>query len=187
MKFFLPRACDVFDEDIELFREAYYRYKRHLSSLRGVLTDRVLKLDELPGTDDALIAKVEHDREKRVLRVTLRGGDLQMGYYNLVLTYEGAELLPEHDAALATIARSAHSHRRHGCDLAWHELDVAEDGMIEHRLLFHASEWYHPTTDGWLWFAVQCRALRWRREPRRTRELPSDDGYPFNSAIRSAR
>jgi len=178
VRFFSPEVCDTFD-DFEPFRKVYGDYRRHLEGLRGVLPERVLELAEPSGMEDALVVRVNHDRERRVLRLVLRCGHLQMGYYNLVLTYEDAELRPEHDAALARIARSTKSQSFFGCDLAYHEVDAAEGGRIEHSLIFHASEWHHPSAGGWIWFSVRCRALRWRREPRRTRRLPpSQDRYP---------
>ena len=178
MKFFSPEVCDTFEE-FEPFRQTDEKYRRHLEGLRNVLPERVLELAEPSGMDDALVVRVDHDREHRILRLVLRCGDLQMGYSNLVLTYEGAELRPEHDASLARIARSTESQRFFGCDLAYHELDATEDGGIEHRLIFHASKWHHPSAGGWIWFAVRCRALGWRRDPRRSRRLPpSEDRYP---------
>lgn len=178
MKFFSPSACDTFDE-LEPFGEVYSEYRRYLEGLRGALPDRVLELAEPSGMEDGLIVRVHHDRERHVLRLVLRCGHLQMGYYNLVLTYDGAEISPEHDLALATMARSSFSRTRFGCDLAYHELDVAEGGMIEHRLIFNAKEWYHPSSGGWIWFAVRCRELRWRRAPKRSRRLPPfADRYP---------
>lgn len=178
MKFFSPEVCDTFDE-AEPFREVYGTYRRYLEGLRGILPERTLELAEPSGMEDALIVRVDHDRERRVLRLVLRGGDLRMGYYNLILTYVGAEILPEHDVALARVARSTKSQREFGGDLAYHEIDAAEGGRIEHRLLFDSSGRRFPNAGGWIWFAVRCRSLRWRREPKRTRRLPpSEDRYP---------
>lgn len=154
-------------------------YRRHLAGLRGVLPDRVLDLVDSVWTHDALVARVDHDRELRRLRLVLRCGDVQAGYYNLVLTYKDAELLPEDDLVLARIARSTESSTVHGCDLANHEVTMAEDGRIEHNMIFHALAWEHPDAGGWLWFSIRCRTLDWRLEPRRTRRLPpSNDRYP---------
>lgn len=178
MRFFSKEVCDAFD-DAEAFSKVYGEYRQYLEGLRGVLPERVIELAEPSGMEDALVVQVNHDRERRVLRLVLRCGHLQMGYYNLVLTYEDAELLPEHDVALATIAHSTKTQRFHGCDLAYHELDAVEGGKIEHSMIFHASSWHHPSAGGWMWFSVRCSALTWRREPKKSRRLPPiPDRYP---------
>jgi len=178
MRFFTPEACDTFDE-IEPFRLVNEAYRRHLDSLRGTLPANVLELSEPSGMEDGLVVRVDHDRDQHLLKLVLRCGHLQMGYYNLELTYIDAEILPEHDAALATIARSTKTQTDHRCDLAYHEVDAAEDGKIEHRLIFFALDPSHPNASGWLWFAVKCRELRWKRVPKKSRRLPPmADRYP---------
>ena len=138
------------------------RYSRHLEEMEGNLPADLLALARQPGVDDGLVVLARHDRARRVLTLTLRCGYAQMGYYDLALRYEGADISPEHERTLVWIARTTRSDRRHEADVAYHELDRAEDGRIEHRLLFH----------GGLWFAVRCEALRWARLPRRDRRLP---------------
>ncbi len=175
MKYFVPRANKPFD-NLERFTKLSAKYRRHLEQLRGVLPDRVLELAKPSGMEDALMIQVEHDRALRSVRLVLRCGDLQMGYYDLIVDYEEAELLPKHDVALAKVARSTESDTVHDCDLAYHELDALSDGRIVHRYLFHANK---TDSGGWLWFSIRCRALDWRREPKSSRELPpSNDRYP---------
>src|SRR5687768_9470955 len=111
----------------------------------------------LPGVDDGLVVEVQHQRPQKTLRMVLRCGDLQMGYYDLILTYEGASLTPRDEQTLARVARTTRDHRRHECDLAYHEVDVvdmvetSDGGGIEHRFLFHPG----------VWFAIRCDALHW--------------------------
>lgn len=177
MKFFTPEACDTF-YDSEPFQKIDAAYRRHLETLRGDLSDRVLQLAQPSGIEDGLVVRVTHDQEKRMLCLVLRCGHLQMGYYNLVLTYGDAALTPEHYNALATVAQSTKSQSDHGCDLAYHELDYV-DGAIEHRLIFNALQWQHPTAGGYIWFAIRCRDLRWKRVPRRTRRfIPGRRDFP---------
>ena len=83
MKYFTPEACDTFDE-IEPFRKVNEQYRRHLTYLRGILPEKVLELAEPSGMENALVVHVAHDRTRGSLRLVLRCGDLQMGYYNLV-------------------------------------------------------------------------------------------------------
>ena len=92
MRFFTPEACDTFDE-IEPFRKVNEEYRRHLACLRGILPEKVQELAEASGMENGLIVHVSHDRTRRILRLVLRCGDLQLGYYNLVLNYEDAEAI----------------------------------------------------------------------------------------------
>src|SRR5207248_7275733 len=102
MKFQLPS----WDDSPRTWATFHKAYSQHLEGLRGILPARVLELARLPGVDDGLIVQVSHDRAGCVLRLTLRCGDLQMGYYDLALTYEGAEITPKHEWELARLARS---------------------------------------------------------------------------------
>ena len=177
MKYFTPEACDTFDE-IEPFRMVNEEYRRHLTSLRGILPEKVLELAEPSGMENALVVHVTHDQTRRSLRLVLRCGDLQMGYYNLVLTYKDAWLKPEHDVVLAIIARTTKTQRIFECDLAYQEVGVSEDGSIEHSLIFYGRVCPDSTSARWPWFSIRCRELRWHREPKRTRRLPpSEDRY----------
>jgi hypothetical protein len=102
-----------------------------------------------------------------------------MGYYNLVLTYEEAELTPEHDELLAMIARSTKTQRSFEYDLAYQEVDATEDEHIEHRLIFYGRACPDSAAARWPWFSIRCRELKWYREPKRTRRLPPIiDRYP---------
>jgi hypothetical protein len=178
MRFFTPEACDTFDE-IEPFRKVNEAYRRHLACLRGVLPESVLELAEPSGMENGLIVQVSRDRTRRILRLVLRCGDLQLGYYNLVLTYKGAELTPEHDDVLAMIARSTETQRSFECDLAYQEVDANEDGSIMHSLIFYGRACPESASARWPWFSIRCRELQWHREPKRTRRLPpSQDRYP---------
>ena len=174
MKCFKPEACDTFDE-IEPFRKVNEEYRRHLTCLRGILPEKVLELAEPSGMENALVVRVAHDRTHRSLRFVLRCGDLQMGYYNLVLTYKDAWLMPEHDVVLAIIARTTKTQRIFECDLAYQELDATEDGHIEHSLIFYGRTCPESASTRWPWFSIRCRDLNWHREPTRTRRLPPSE------------
>ena len=136
-------------------------YTRHLESLQDILPEDLLALAKLPGVDDGLIIEARHDREQRRFTLTLRCGDLQMGYYDLALTYEEAEISQPDEWTLARIARITDGHRA-DTDIAYHELDVTPDGKIEHRFLFHPGKG----------FAIRCRTLQWEKINQPDRELP---------------
>lgn len=137
------------------------QYQSYLESLRGVLPSHVLALAHLAGTDDGLIVKASHNRDTQILEVTLRCGDLIMGYYDLVLHYEDAEISPQHERILAHTARTTKSERVHESDLWVHEIDISENGRFVHRLFFHS-----------VWFEISCRDLQWEKVERQNRSLP---------------
>jgi len=155
-------------------RTVWPRYRLHLEEMQSFLPADLLALARLPGVDDGLVVFVRHDLARRVLSLTLRAGDRQMGYYDLVLHYEGADISPNHELTLARVARTTVNDRRHESDVAFHELDMAADGRIEHRILFHPG----------LWFSIRCAALRWVRLPRPNRRLSKRfDRFPGGPVI----
>lgn len=178
MKYFTPEACDTFDE-IEPFRKVNEAYRRNLTGLRGILPEKVLEIAEPSGMENALVVHVAHDLTRHSLRLVLRCGDRQVGYYNLVLTYEDARLRPEHDVVLAMIARTTKTQRVFECDLAYQEVDVSEEGTIVHSLIFYGRASPESASARWPWFSIRCQELKWYREPKRTRRLPpSENRYP---------
>ncbi len=148
-------------EDYSILKNASEEYWRFVESMQGILPTEVLALARLPGVDDGLIVRVKHDRDKRVLVLTLRCGDLQMGYYDLILTYEDAEISHGDECTLARLAHTT-KYSRYKSDLYRHEVDMLDDGRIEHRLIFHPG----------IWFVVRCKTLRWDKLNRPNRELP---------------
>ena len=150
------------DGDEEYGRTAFERYKRHLEEMQNVFPAEVLELARLSGVDDGLVVEVQHDRSEHVLTLTLRCGDNQMGYYDLIVRYEGATISPQDEQVLARVARTTKSDRYHESDLAFHELDRAEDGHIKHRFLFH------PGRE----FTIRCQELHWEKVNRQSRMLP---------------
>jgi hypothetical protein len=115
---------------------------------------------------------VHHVLSQQMLLLVLRCGDLQMGYYDLLLTYEDAVISPRDEWTLAKIARGTKDAWQ-GADVAYHELDQAEDGRIQHRILFHPG----------LWFGIDCGKLHWKKVDRPDREIPKlPDRFPGGPA-----
>lgn len=148
MKFQTP-SWDAAPEDWAEFRRAY---SSHLEKMRGVLPDHVLELAALSGVDDGLIEEYSYDKNERTLYLVLLCGDLQMGYYDLIITYKNVEVSLDHEKTLAYLAQSVDEH----IHLHRFEVDVTEDGRIEHRLEFFTSE-------GNRWFAIRCEELNWEK------------------------
>jgi hypothetical protein len=154
--------------------ETSVAYIRHLDNMEGILPRDVLELARMPGVDDGLVAEVRHNADQRVLTLTLRCGELQMGYFDLELRYVNAGILPEDARTLARIARTTRNADCYESEVCVHELDVTGDGRIEHSFLFHPG----------ISFAIYCRALTWERNPRPTRNLPRlRDRFPSGPAV----
>ena len=160
LKYFTLEWYRQEDKTAEDYRAVFDAYTRRLESVRDTLSENLLILAKLPGVDDGLIVEARHEREQRRFMLTLRCGNLRMGYYDLVLTYEDAAISQPDAWILARIARM--TNERRGDDIANHELDVTPDGRIEHRFLFHPGHW----------FAIRCRTLQWEKINRPNRELP---------------
>jgi ribA/ribD-fused uncharacterized protein len=144
------------------YRDVWARYRRHLEEMEAVLPPEVVEVARLPSMDDGLVVQVEHDRKRGVLTLVMRCGDLQVGYYDLTVRYEGARITPKDEWHLAVAARE-------GGDLAYHEVDRTEDGAIVHRLLFHPG----------LEVDVRCHTLVWERVDRPDWTLPAiRDRFP---------
>ena len=148
------------DKDEAQYSEAFDSYLQHLEVMKGVLPASVIELANLPGVDDGLIAEVRHDRLRRRLTLVLRCGHLQMGYYDLVLNYEGAEISKSDEWKLACLAKISQGDR--APDIAYHEVDSSGSG-VEHRILFH----------GGGWFAIRCQELSWAKIEVPDRVLPT--------------
>lgn len=177
MKFFTLEWYHDFHGESGQF-EIFQRYRQHIEeAMKGHFLRDIIALTKLPGVDDGLIVKVTHNWNERKLKIVMRCGDNPMGYYDLILMYEDAEISPADEWTLAQIARSTKSQRRHESDLAWHELNKTEDGRIEHGFLFHPG----------LTFTVTCRRLRWDKISRQNRKLPGfADRFPDGPTVQPA-
>ncbi len=162
MKYFTLDWYQAVDDNFDRDWSVDHQYIHHLEEMQSVLPADVLTLAWLKGVEDALVVKVRHNRARRVLSLTLRAGYIGIGYYDLVLTYLGAEITPEDEQTLALVARTTLHAWRHESDLFRHELDMTEDGRIEHSLLFHYGRA----------FTIRCENLVWVRLPRRDRNFP---------------
>jgi hypothetical protein len=159
------QSGDLNDTEI---KRANASYQRRLKALREVLPERTLAITQLPSVDDSLIDQVTHDREQRALCLTLLSGDLQVGYYYLVLRYFGATISDADERILAALARSSRRGDGYGNDLWVHELDWL-NGLIEHRFLFH------PCVS----FKIRCERLEWSRRDTLNRSLtPMKERFP---------
>ncbi len=154
------------DEDIEAVKRHFQVREDHLSTLRPILPPHVIAIGEEYGTEDGLIVKVSRSRSGKDLTLALRCCGME-GCFDWILTYKDAEITPDDERTLARLARSVMIGKgNHDADLARHELDITEDGRIEHRLEFHVF------MRGCAEFAVRCSDILVRKIPKPDRELP---------------
>ncbi|MCX6382712.1 MAG: hypothetical protein NT023_25075 [Armatimonadetes bacterium] len=163
MKFPYPEN----DEAIETVKRHFQDRENHLNGLRAVLPPRVIAIGEEYGTEDGLIIKVSRSRSGKDLTLALRCGNIPDGYFDWVLTYKDAEITTDDERTLARLARSTMlAQSDHDADLARHELDITENGGVEHRLEFYV--FMHGNVE----FAVRCSDILWEKIAQPDRKLP---------------
>ncbi len=172
MKFFTSAWLRSAKHDRD-YKPVFESYSKHLETLKGILPDAALALATLPGLDDGIIVEASHDREQARLVLILRCGDLQVGYFDLVLTYDDAEISPIDERILARLSRSSDGDWRP--DIAYHELNITTTGRIEHSLIFHPGRS----------FSIRCCKLEWEKIHRPNQVLPPLlDRFPGGPAMK---
>jgi len=155
MRFFTPAwHGEMSDAESDAVIAAY---RDHVAAILPRLPATVRALAREIDVHDAKVRRVILDRAARTLRLELRAGDRKMGYFDLDLDYLGIVL----DAAdVKVIAAAARDER---AELIYDEVDIADDGLIVHRIL-----WW-PYRE----FEVTFRSLAIRMAPRPDRSLPT--------------
>lgn len=144
-------------EESEETRRAYWS---HVESLVGRLPRAVAELATSVDLHDAIIRRVSVDRRAAGLRIELRCGDQQVGYFDAVLRYLGVPLEETDLASLEDRARDPRTEVL--CD----EVDIDGDGHLCHRFLF----W----PDGELEIRFASLALSRLKKDRRVEPRPED-------------
>lgn len=114
----------------EAAEEVCLAYRSHVERLVGRLPGAVAELATAVNLHDALIRRVIVDRQVPGLRMDLRCGDMQAGYFDAILRYSGV-LLEETD--LVTLEGRARDPRT---EVLYDEVDIDGDGYLCHRFLF---------------------------------------------------
>ena len=136
-------------------------YERRLNELKGRLPDNLMAIAPAWHVDDALVSRVCFDKANGWLLLTLRCGNIPDGYFDLTLRYEGVDISEDHLRVLSDIACNT-SCTQFDNDAYVHELDLLDNGRVEHRFLFYPG----------MWFAIRCDRMSWERTERRNRTLP---------------
>jgi hypothetical protein len=130
MKFF-TRAWvngEVTDDDSDRTVAAY---REHVAAISSRLSATVRALAQEISLHDAFVHSIIYDARGRQLEIRLLTGDLQVGYFDSVLTY-GSAILDQADvAALRAAAEDPET------ELLYDEIDLTSDGEYLHRILFH--------------------------------------------------
>jgi len=103
-------------------------YQRHLQTLN--LPPSVRDLSSL-NPHDAHILDVQHEPSVHVLRLRLRCGDLQVGYFDALLNFSGVIIQSDHLARLIEVKRPAK------LEILYDEVDRSSADLFEYRLLLH--------------------------------------------------
>ncbi len=107
--------------------DTYFAYRRFLTSVSDRLSAPVIAL-ALSDLHDARFLDVTHDAHARTLAVRLRIGFKRIGYSDLHVRYDAVELSALDGEPSALLADPA-------TEVIYHEVDVAENGRFEHRML----------------------------------------------------
>jgi hypothetical protein len=132
-------------------------FDAHLAHTLPQLPASLRAFAETVDIHDGRIRGVTLDRGAAALRLALRCGDLQQGYFDVDLEYGGVDLDRLDVPMLAVIAEDPRS------EALYLEVDVVAPGRYVHR---------------WLWWRyrreldVEFRELVFHTEPRASREFP---------------
>ena len=167
MKFVTKRVYNTWS--YEPWGRAFAAYDEHLEGLKIVLPASVIELASPALLDDGLILFVNFDHQTKTMELKLRCGNLQIGYYDVIIKYLGAKITNKHDQTLANLAAKTNGFRGFLNDIHFHEISVRKDGRIVHRFLFNPGNQ----------FAITCKSLTWKKISCKDRRFPKlQDRYP---------
>ena len=109
-------------------------YEAHLNRIAPLLPGTVWTLARGVNVHDGLIRSVEIRTKRRTLKLALRCGDVQVGYFDLDLAYEGVDWAASNLRDLASIARNVRT------EALYDEVDTdATNGETRaiHRIIFY--------------------------------------------------
>jgi hypothetical protein len=127
MKFFTRGWVhgDMTDAESDAVLLAYVAYMDSLN-----LPESLQKLNSVDA-HDAYILHVAHDAAAQSLLLLLRGGYLQVGYWDIELKFSGATINDDHYQRLVEAAHPPEF------EILYTEIDRSSNKMFEYRLLLH--------------------------------------------------
>ncbi|HZF10213.1 MAG TPA: hypothetical protein VFE33_15600 [Thermoanaerobaculia bacterium] len=148
---------DLTEEQGSAIRDAYWA---RIEALKPQLSPAVRKLAVDINLHDGLIRCVTLDRGARILTISLRCGDLQIGYCDVDLSYVDVDTDRLDVGMLRAIATDTET------ELRYDEIDLELPNSFVHRILFA------PARE----IEIVFRSLRLSTEPQPDRELGEDSG-----------
>lgn len=169
MKFFTAERHEKIyaDDEVDLIEQMRAEYEQRIEQIRPRLPEDVAQITHPSELDDALIAQVWLKKKRKRLDLTMRCGDLNVGYYDLRFRYDNFELTEQELADLAKHAKATISCTHFSGDAWCHEVDLLDDGRFEHSILFH-----HIWELECYVFNIRCQDMQVRRTDRPSRKLP---------------
>jgi len=149
-------------ESLKRLETACQAYEQRISFIADRLPPEVVAIADASHVDDAVVATLLFDRRSSNIQLVLRCGNIPDGYFDLVLSYEQAEMEPAHEHTLRRIAMETVGGMQTFHECYCHEIDFLPDARIEHRLIFHDADW----------FAIRCQGLSVQRQERPNRDIP---------------
>jgi hypothetical protein len=116
------------DED---FEKAFSDYQEYENRIRPKLPRQMQRLFGEISLHDGIILNVLIREDKKDLTLTLRAGDLQVGYFTIEIHYTGVKLLKKEKIKLQSIAKNKK------LELLYDEIYLMESGRYEHSIIFH--------------------------------------------------
>jgi len=141
------------------YRHTVTLYRRHLTQISPKLNPHLLDYLQRANLHDGRVRKIMVDPANATLQVDLRCGDLQVGYYDLDIEYQGVQL---EQSALDTLARVAQL----GGEVLRDELDLGTAGIFIQRIIFATHEEV----------ALSFRDMRFRKTAQTGRDFSSGPG-----------
>jgi hypothetical protein len=120
--------------DYEEWERAGQGYRNRLAVIAPRLPEPARRLAHEVSLHDAIIEDIEWTPSAKKLVVTLATGTSESGYLTVSLTYLGAELGERRVEALRSLARDRET------EVLYDEVDMGDDGLLVHRLLFWPQE-----------------------------------------------
>ena len=136
MKFFTVdwTTYKLADTEYENVRVAY---QKHINEISDRLPENFLRLWHEICLHDGLIHRFNLDEQARSIELDLVTGEEQTGYFNTVLGYESVDWSSRSMNRLNEVARNEKT------ELLWDELDIDEEDMLIHRILFWTGDESH--------------------------------------------
>jgi hypothetical protein len=132
MKFFTKEwlTGQLTDEEYEKVIPAY---RRHRANILPELSSNLLDFFKVVNIHDGTIRKVIIDYTYSTLGLYLRCGDLQVGYYDVDIQYQGIQL---DKSVVDMLVKMAHDSNT----LLYDELDVTDSKMFVHNIIFESED-----------------------------------------------